>query len=840
MHERAELHCHTKMSEMSGLADVRELIQKADEMGMSAIALTDTDSVQAFPEAYRTWCHMARDCSGEKNTVKVLLGLETCLVDDKKADDLYPEGHKAIIFPTNPEGMVNLYRIISEVYSELCDGCIKIPKSMFAKKKDWIIGSCAQGGEVSRAVFDGLDSVAISRIIGFYDFVEVEPVDNYIYAMTQNPTKMNLTQGDVRKIIEKIVQIGETENVSVVASANVHYVNKRDIEAFKVLRYASGCGDSAGLKAKHHLMSVKELLAEFDFLGEKSSIEIVVNNPNRIAAEIGVVQPVSNKKCYPEYPDADLKLEKICYKKAHEIYGDKLPAEVRERIEYELAGIKANEFSSLYMIAYELVKKSNDAGYPVASRGCCGGSFIAFLAGITGINPLPAHYLCRNCKRSFFGVKDINGYRYGDLGSDLPDKACPVCGRIMTKEGFDIPAETFLGLHLDKEPYFAIDFDDEYIYEAQRSAADIEGIGRVCYGGRYFTVDEDQAEKYAKEYFKAKKRNRSKECILKAAEKIAGVRSDNSLCPAVLIAVPQGVDLCEYTPVVDCGHKDMDCTLIEYHELDGNLLRLGVYDGYALSFLRYLADETGTDPNDIEFGADKKVMSLFFGTEALGIEPEDIKGITVGTVGIPEYGYDVLKVLERIKPNRVTDVVRIASMLHGVQVWDGNAEKLIREDPGCFPECIASREDIMLYLIGKGLEREKAFKIMEYVRKGKARYGFKEDWVSDMQEAGIPDWYIYSCRKIKYLFPKAHCVNSAIISWRLLYYKLYYPEAFYRGYIKYYGFEALIKKGVEYANIYASYEYDKRAKRKKGLVDKLIMQKCLVIMEMHARGVGLE
>ncbi len=436
-------------------------------------------------------------------------------------------------------------------------------------------------------------------------------------------------------------------------------------------------------------------------------------------------------------------------------------------------------------------------------------------------------------------MADIEVFRYGDLGMDLPDKKCPICGKMLSKVGFDLPAETFLGFNLDKEPDFDMNFAAEYQHEAQYSVAGIEGVGEIYRAGTIGTLSEKKSRAYAEEYFKEKRSRRSKESISKVADKLVGVKRCNGGHPGGIITVPKGMDICEYTPVADCGDDDMPQTLFEYHSLDGKMLKIDILGHNAPSLLRYLFDETGIDPRDIQFGEDEKVMSLFSSTEALGILPGDIKGITVGTLGIPEYGLGTLKLLELIRPKRFSDIIRIPGMMHGTQVWDGNAETIVHKNPKLFSECIASRDDIMLYLIGKGLEREEAFIIMEYVRKGRARYGLKEEWISDMRKAGVPDWYIKSCEKIMYLFPKAHCAHYSLMSWRMLYYKLYYPEAFYRGWVKYHDVESLMKKGYEYASM----EYDKLVKKNPNrfeLNQAERIEDYLIIMEMYARGIHPE
>lgn len=1039
MIERTELHCHTKMSQMEGLADVRELIEKAKKMGMPAIAITDHDTVQAFPDAF-AWWEVLSEKGDEDDGIKVILGIEASMVNDLDAvvmndkgnsldsdfvvvdiettgfspvsdkiievaavkicggmivdtfssfvnpgihipemiteltgisdemvadsdsiecvlpklmefcqdavfvahnapfdigfirenlkhigmsedftildtlnlsrmlldikrhllsevaayldiavvnphraiedanttakvflrliDILKEQGmstlqevaehsvknyvmtrkmisNRVIIIPTSLEGMRDLYDIISQINHESFDRYLKIPKSLLVEKREGlIIGCCSQLGEVCHAVLDNQSDDVIKKIIDFYDFVEVEPVNNYIWTLSQSPRIEEVSEEHVKECISRTVRLGKEESVPVVASANVYYVDKKDIDAFKVLRHAVGFRDSKGWKAKHHLMSAKELLDEFGFLGEEIATEIVVNNPNKVASELGVVQPIPPEKRYPVYPDAYKKLKEICYKKVHEIYGDKLSDEVKERLEYELKGIEENEgFASIYMIEHELVKKSNEAGYLVGSRGCSGASFVSFLAGITETNPLPAHYLCKKCKHTDFDVIDITGFRYGDLGIDLPNKKCPVCGEMLSKEGYDLPVETFLGFHMNKEPYFSMNFASEYRREAQCGVADIEGIGEICRAGTISTLSKRQSMAYATKYFKEKKGRRKKESISKVSEKLVGVRKGSGVHPGGIIVVPKDADLFNYTPVVNYDDGGIPQTMMDYFTIDGWLLKLDILAHDGLSFLKYLFDETGIDPREIRFGEDKRVMSLFSSTEALGIRPDNIKGITVGTVGIPEFGlqYGTAKLLEIIRPKRFTDIIRVESMMHGTEVWECNAETIVSEDPKRFAECIAYRDDIMHYLISKGLEREEAYQIMEYVRKGKARYGFREEWEWDMRKAGVPDWYIESCEKIMYLFPKAHCAGYALMSWRLLYYKLYYPEAFYKGWVKFNGAESLIKKGCEYADA----QYEKLAKKwSKRLSWQQIermerMDDYLVVLEMHARGIHL-
>lgn len=849
MKNRVELHCHTKMTEMEGVADVYELILKARKMGIPAIAITDKNTVRAFPEAYHAWEMIDREHEDDKQDLfKVLYGMEACLVDDHSEKNYYMTkrvaGHKIIIIATSGEGVKNLYKLISEVSFESFDSFLKIPKSLLAEKRNGlIVGSCAQEGDVSDAVFHNDSDDNIRELVKFYDFVEVEPAGNYIYELGLSPKGDEISAEEIQEKLKRLARLCEEEEVPVIASANVYYVEKSDIEAFKVLRYSVGFSETPGWKAKHHLMSAEDLIAEFDFLGKETSERIVINNPNHIVEKIGALKPISSKKQYPVYPDADQVLKKLCYDKAHELYGNNLPNEVEDRMEYEYAALRGNGYTSLYMIAHELVKRSNEAGYLVGARGCSCASLISYLAGITEINPLPPHYICKTCGNSCFDVSDIKGFQLGDIGLDLPDKKCPVCGKKMSKDGYDIPVETFLGFNMDKEPDFDFNFSGEYQEEAQRNVASIKGVGTILRAGTIESLSEISALSYAKTYFKEKKSKRKQESIRKVAKRIVGVKRRDGVHPGGIIVVPKGVEESEYTPVLpslfDPIADPIPRTEIEFHAIDGKLLKLDILGHSGPTFLKRLKERTGVDPRSIPTD-DKGVISLLSDTKAMGIEPEQIGGIGVGTLGIPSFGDGfAIRLISDTKPQKLSDLIRIMGLCHGTGVWHGTAETVIKEGKADLAHCLCNRDDIMIYLIGKGLDPALSFKIMESVRKGVIARGkcrSWEEWKREMAEHGVSDWYIECCEKIQYMFPKAHSAAYTLTAYRLLYYKLHYPEAFYRTWLEFAVIDkSFIDNGPDYARNVLE-ELKKKDPGKLGHKQQRMLDEIPVALEMFARG----
>ena len=523
------------------------------------------------------------------------------------------------------------------------------------------------------------------------------------------------------------------------------------------------------------------MLEEFSYLGSEKAYEVVVENTNLIAGRIETISPVRPDKCPPVIPDSDRTLTDICYKKAHEMYGDPLPDIVQARLERELNSIISNGFAVMYIIAQKLVWKSVEDGYLVGSRGSVGSSFVATMSGITEVNPLSPHYYCTNCYYNDFTSEEVRQYA-GRAGCDMPDKLCPVCGEPLKKDGFDIPFETFLGFKGDKEPDIDLNFSGEYQSKAHKYTEVIFGAGQTYRAGTIGTLADKTAYGYVKRYYE-ERGSRKRNCeINRIVTGCTGIRRSTGQHPGGIIVLPLGEDINSFTPVQHPANDtttDIVTTHFDYHSIDHNLLKLDILGHDDPTMIRMLQDLTGIDPVKIPLD-DQQVMTLFQSTKALGVTPEQIGGCKLGSLGIPEFGTEfAMQMLLDTKPTSFSDLVRIAGLAHGTDVWLGNAQTLIEEGKATISTAICTRDDIMVYLIGMGVESSLSFKIMESVRKGK---GLAPEMEAAMVEAGVPDWYIWSCKKIKYMFPKAHAAAYVMMAWRIAYCKINYPLAYYASY----------------------------------------------------------
>ena len=539
--------------------------------------------------------------------------------------------------------------------------------------------------------------------------------------------------------------------------------------------------DDADDQAPLFLRTTEEMLAEFSYLGADTAHQVVIENTNKIADMIEPLSPVHPDKAPPVIPNSDQMLRDICYNKAHSMYGEELPETVTERLERELNSIISNGFAVMYIIAQKLVWKSNEDGYLVGSRGSVGSSFVATMAGITEVNPLSPHYYCESCHYSDFDSDDVKQYA-GGSGCDMPDKNCPVCGKPLIKAGFDIPFETFLGFKGNKEPDIDLNFSGEYQSKAHEYTEVIFGKGQTFRAGTIGTLADKTAYGYVKNYYEERGKHKRPCEINRIVQGCVGVRRTTGQHPGGIIVLPYGEEIYKFTPI---QHPANDMTVktitthFDYHSIDHNLLKLDILGHDDPTMIRMLEDLTGLDATTIPLDS-KEVMSLFKTTEALKIKPEDIGGCKLGALGIPEFGTDfAMQMLIDTQPKNFSDLVRIAGLSHGTDVWLGNAQTLIKEGKATISTAICTRDDIMTYLIGKGMDKELSFTIMESVRKGK---GLKDEWVDAMTAAGVPDWYIWSCRKIKYMFPKAHAAAYVMMAWRIAYYKVFYPQAFYAAF----------------------------------------------------------
>ena len=549
------------------------------------------------------------------------------------------------------------------------------------------------------------------------------------------------------------------------------------------------------------------------------------------------IEPVRPDKCAPVIPNSDETLRSICYNKAHEMYGENLPKIVVDRLERELNSIISNGFAVMYIIAQKLVWKSNEDGYLVGSRGSVGSSLVATMSGITEVNPLSPHYYCTNCHYYDFDSEEVRKFA-GMAGCDMPDKNCPVCGEPLKKDGFDIPFETFLGFKGDKEPDIDLNFSGEYQSRAHTYTEVIFGKGQTFRAGTIGTLADKTAYGYVKGYYEDRGVRKRRCEIDRIVGGCVGVRRTTGQHPGGIIVLPHGEEIYSFTPV---QHPADDMTTrtvtthFDYHSIDHNLLKLDILGHDDPTMIRMLQDLTGQDPVK-DFPLDsKEVMSLFQNTSALGIEPEDIGGCKLGALGIPEFGTDfAMQMLIDAQPKYFSDLVRISGLSHGTDVWLGNAQTLIQEGKATIQTAICTRDDIMVYLIGMGLEEGLAFTIMESVRKGK---GLKDEWIKEMTDHGVPDWYIWSCKKIKYMFPKAHAAAYVMMAWRIAYCKVFYPLAYYAAFfsIRASGFSyVLMCQGREKLEYHLA-DYKKRMdtlskKEQDTLRDMRIVQ------EMYARG----
>ena len=691
-----------------------------------------------------------------------------------------------IILASNEMGRINLYRLISASHLTYFNRFPKIPKSLVNKYREGlIIGSACEAGELFRALVNGRSPAEIARIVNFYDYLEVQPIGNNRFMISDEDYYVK-NEEDLRELNRRIIQLGEKFHKPVVATCDVHFLNPED-EIYRRIIMAGKGFDDADDQPPLYLHTTEEMLHEFDYLGSDKAYEIVVTNTNKIMNMCEDIDPVRPDKCPPVIENSDQMLRKICHDRAHEIYGPELPEIVSERLERELNSIISNGYSVMYIIAQKLVWKSNDDGYLVGSRGSVGSSFAATMAGITEVNPLSPHYLCPNCYYNDFYSEDVKKFA-GGAGCDMPDKICPKCGHKLNKMGFDIPFETFLGFKGNKEPDIDLNFSNEYQSKAHAFTEVIFGKGQTFKAGTIGTVAEKTAYGFVLKYYEEKSEKLGKPIVKRRseieriAEGCVDIRRTTGQHPGGIVVLPIGEEIHSFTPVQHPANDmttSITTTHFDYHSIDHNLLKLDILGHLDPTMIRMLQDLTGIDPLEIPLDS-KEVMSLFKDTSALGIKPEDIGGCKLGALGIPEFGTDfAMQMLIDTKPQYFSDLVRIAGLSHGTDVWLGNAQELLKQGKATISTAICTRDDIMIYLIQKGLDSELAFTIMEKVRKGK---GLTPEYEKEMNEHGVPDWYIWSCKKIKYMFPKAHAAAYVMMAWRVAYCKVFYPLAYYCAY----------------------------------------------------------
>ncbi len=750
--------------------------------------------------------------------------------------------YHAIILAANEVGRVNLYRLVSMGHLDYFYRRPRIPKSKFNQYREGlIIGSACEAGELYRALLDDAPEERIKELVDFYDYLEIQPLGNNQF-MIDSPKVPNInSEEDLKEMNRRIVELGDQYGKPVAATCDVHFLDPED-EVYRRIIFAGKKMKDADDQPPLYLRTTEEMLQEFAYLGSNKAYEVVVTNTNLIADRIEKISPVYPDKCPPVIPNSDETLRNICYSKATSMYGENLPPQVKNRLDHELDSIIKNGFAVMYIIAQKLVWKSNEDGYLVGSRGSVGSSFVATMSGITEVNPLPAHYYCEHCHYVDFDSEDVKKYS-GSSGCDMPPKNCPECGKPLVRDGHDIPFETFLGFYGDKEPDIDLNFSGEYQSKAHAYTEVIFGAGQTFRAGTIAGLAEKTAFGYVKNYFEERGEHKRVEEIERLMEGCVGIRRSTGQHPGGIIVLPLGWEIYTFTPVQHPAN-DQETSIItthfDYHSIDHNLLKLDILGHDDPTMIRMLEDLTGLDAKTISLD-NPEVLSLFADTSALKVTPDELMGLDLGSLGIPEFGTEfVMQMLRDTKPKNFSDLVRISGLSHGTDVWLNNAQYFIKEGNCTLSTAICTRDDIMTYLIYTGVENGLAFKIMESVRKGK---GLTPDMEAAMKEAGVEDWYIESCKRIKYMFPKAHAVAYVMMAFRIAYFKVFYPLAYYAAFFsiraKAFDYE-LMCLGKEKLEGHIR-EYQARAKSKDR--DKALSPKeeaslgdMKIVQEMYARG----
>ena len=768
--KRVELHCHTRMSPMDAVMGAGDVVNQAAKWGWKAVAITDHGVVQAFPEAANTAAKLKK----KGINIKILYGVEGYLVGDDYQQKA-PANH-IIIIAKNKIGLKNLYELISLSHLRFFFRTARIPKSILSKYREGlIIGSACEAGELIRAIVGGKSEQEIEEIASFYDYLEIQPIHNNDFLKRSNDFPLVNTDDDLIDINLKVANLAKKLGKPLIATCDAHFMNPEDSIYRAILMKSKGYKD-ADIQPPLYLRTTEEMLKEFDYLGEELAYEAVVTNPNKIAEQVEVMIPIPEKLYSPKLEGAEEELKATSYKHAQDLYGDPLPEIVKARLEQEIKPIIGHGFAALYMIAERLVKKSNADGYIVGSRGSVGSSFVATMLGITEVNPLPPHWHCPNCKHSEF----ITDGSY-NCGYDLPDKNCPECGTPMFKNGHDIPFAVFLGFDGDKVPDIDLNFSGEYQSKAHKYTEILFGKYNVYRAGTISTIADKTAFGLTKKYYEEHDEHKNGAYISSMAAGCTNVKKTTGQHPAGIMVVPRDMDVHFFTPLqhpADDKDSKIITTHFDYHSISERLVKLDILGHDDPTVLKMLEDLTGVNLNDIPFD-DEETMSLFTSTKAIDVDPDKL-GTKTGTFGIPEFRTAFTRqMIDDTKPNCFSDLVRISGFSHGTDVWLGNAQELIKAGTCTLKNAISARDDIMTYLIYKGVDPLLSFKTMEGVRKGR---GINDEVADELRKHEVPEWYIESCRKIKYLFPKAHATAYVMMAFRIAWFKVHYPQAFYAAY----------------------------------------------------------
>lgn len=735
-----------------------------------------------------------------------------------------------IILVKNTVGLKNLYKLVSMAHLNYFYKRPRIPKSILAKYREGlIIGSACESGELYRSILNEASDEEIENIANFYDYLEIQPLGNNQFLMDKN---MVSSLEDLMDINKKIIQVGKNCSKPVVATGDVHFLEPHDEYFRRILMHGQGFSD-ADNQAPLYYRTTQEMLDEFYYLDEEDAREVVITNPNKIADTVEKILPIPDGTYAPVIEGSDQEITDMVMNNAYEKYGNPLPEIVAKRVDRELTSIIKNGYSVLYLVAQRLVKKSNDDGYLVGSRGSVGSSLVATFSNITEVNPLPPHYVCPKCKSSEFH----DSSEYG-VGPDLPDKDCPNCGARYHKDGFDIPFEVFLGFDGDKEPDIDLNFSGDYQPIAHKYTEELFGEGKTFKAGTIGTIAEKTAYGFVAHYLEESGKQVTSAEIDRLVAGCTGIKRTTGQHPGGIMVVPEDKEIYDFCPIqrpADDTKSSITTTHFDYHSISGRLLKLDILGHDDPTVIRMLEDLTGIDATSIPLD-DKETMSIFTSTKALKLEDPDM-GSPLGTYGIPEFGTGFTQsMLLDTKPTAFADLIRISGLSHGTDVWLGNAQTLIQEGTCTIKDVINTRDSIMIYLMQKGLPPKTSFIIMEKVRKGK---GLTEEDIVIMREHDVPEWYIDSCQKIKYMFPKAHAAAYVTMAFRIAYFKVHHPLAYYATYFSIRGedFDAHVAvQGKEFVRKEIKIIRDKGNDATTKEKSKLTVLE--LILEMYCRGFG--